>query len=112
MRKFLQVDANSKEIFLYLKVKAGAKKNHISPSPHHLYIVEDKEYLIIHIQSPPIDGKANKMIIAFLSDLLSIPKSQIKIISGLKSSFKALSINSEKNKVSNLQNKLSFFHNL
>ena len=57
-----------------------------------------------------MDGKANKMIIAFLSDLLSIPKSQIKIISGLKSNFKAISINSEE--MNNLQNKLDFLHNL
>lgn len=34
------------------------------------------------ITAPPVDGKANEAVIAFLSDLLRVPKSSITIVSG------------------------------
>ena len=36
----------------------------------------------IKIQAPPVDGAANKMCIKFISKILGIPKSKIKIKSG------------------------------
>ena len=41
--------------------------------------------LKIRIQSPPQDGKANKALCRFLSDLLGIPKQQVIICRGVKS---------------------------
>jgi uncharacterized protein (TIGR00251 family) len=38
--------------------------------------------LKIALPAPPIDGKANEALIAFLADRLRIPKSSITIISG------------------------------
>jgi len=38
----------------------------------------------INITAPPVEGKANKRVIAFLSRLLKIPKSSITIMSGLQ----------------------------
>lgn len=36
----------------------------------------------LKIKSPPVDGKANKEIIEFLSEFLEIPKSKIEILHG------------------------------
>ena len=39
----------------------------------------------LRLTTPPVDGKANKAVIAFLAKLLKIPKSAIVIKSGLQS---------------------------
>ena len=46
--------------------------------------------LNIKIKAPAVDGKANKALISFLADLISVKKSQIKIVSGEKSRNKTL----------------------
>lgn len=38
--------------------------------------------LKIRLTAPPVDGAANEALVKFLSDILSIGKSQIEIISG------------------------------
>lgn len=48
--------------------------------------------LKIRIAAPPVEGAANKECIKFLSDMLGVKKSQIKIISGHKSKNKKFSI--------------------
>ena len=48
--------------------------------------------LKIRITAPPVEGAANKECIKFLSDMLGVKKSQIKIISGHKSKNKKISI--------------------
>lgn len=39
--------------------------------------------LKIRLTAPPVDGAANEALIKFLSDTLSISKSQVEIVSGL-----------------------------
>lgn len=46
----------------------------------------------IRIQAPPVDGKANEELCKFLSKLLKIPKTKIKIIRGKSSRKKTLEI--------------------
>lgn len=62
--------------------------------------------LKIKLNSPPIEGKANKECVVFLSKLLKIPKSSIEIIKGDKNKLKTLTIkgNTEelKDKIKNL----------
>ena len=48
--------------------------------------------LKIRITAPPVDGAANKECINFLSDILGVKKSQIKIIAGHRSKNKKVSI--------------------
>ncbi len=62
----------------------GAKKNAIDG----IY----QGCLKIKVGSPPVDNKANKALINFLSDLLGIKKSKIEIVSGQKSRKKVLII--------------------
>jgi uncharacterized protein (TIGR00251 family) len=41
--------------------------------------------LKLRLTTPPVDGKANKAVIAFLAKLFKIPKSAVMIKSGLQS---------------------------
>jgi len=46
----------------------------------------------ISLTAPPIDGKANKQLINFLSTLFGVKKSDIDIISGKRSRRKRISV--------------------
>ncbi|CAK8721646.1 UPF0235 protein CDV28_12527 [Candidatus Electronema halotolerans] len=46
--------------------------------------------LKLRLAAPPVDGKANKAVIAFLAQLLHLPKSAVVIRSGLRSRAKTL----------------------
>lgn len=46
--------------------------------------------LHVRVAAPPVKGKANKELIAFLSDVLSVSKSQISILKGETSKNKLL----------------------
>jgi len=48
--------------------------------------------LRVKIKSPPIDGKANKALIAFLSKSLQLPMSSIRLTKGAHSRIKSLEI--------------------
>jgi uncharacterized protein len=50
--------------------------------------------LKVAIAAPPVDGRANREIIAYLSALLKIPKKEIAIISGAQSRKKKFRITS------------------
>ena len=49
-------------------------------------------FLVLFDYSMPIEGKANKAIIEYLSDVLSVPKSKIAIVNGEKSSIKTIQV--------------------
>lgn len=46
---------------------------------------EDQPMLRIALHSPPIDGRANEELIAFLSRQLDLPRSKLEIIRGMQS---------------------------
>ncbi len=47
-------------------------------------------HLVIRLNSPPVDGKANKALIKFMAACLDIPKSRLSIVRGEKSRLKVL----------------------
>ena len=51
--------------------------------------------LKVRLTSPPVEGKANKQLITFLSENFKIKKSEIKIVSGLKSREKLIEISAK-----------------
>ena len=63
--------------------------------------------LKIKLNSPPIDGKANKEIIAFFSKLINVPKTSIEISKGEKNKLKTLLIKGDtvllKEKINNIK---------
>ena len=50
------------------------------------------DYIKIKIKEKAIEGRANKAIVELLSDVLKIPKTKIKIVSGEKSSIKTIQL--------------------
>ena len=46
----------------------------------------------IRLTAPPVEGKANDALIAFLSDVIGVPRSQIDIIAGATGREKLVSI--------------------
>ena len=48
--------------------------------------------LMVHLKSPPIDGKANQELIALLAERFNVSKSKISIKSGLSSKTKLVEI--------------------
>jgi uncharacterized protein (TIGR00251 family) len=46
----------------------------------------------IHIAAPPVDGEANEQLLAFLAEVLNIPKSRIEIVAGTTGRDKLISV--------------------
>ena len=73
---------------LAIRVQPGAKKTAIIG----IYGAGEQAALKIAIQSPPIEGRANEALIAFLAQTLSLPKSSIHLLSGQSSRSKIVHI--------------------
>lgn len=43
------------------------------------------EALKLRLSAPPVDGKANRAVLAFLADLFSLPRSALRLKSGQQS---------------------------
>lgn len=69
---------------LTVKVKPNAKQQ--------LLRHEEDGSLTVHLKSPPVDGKANQELIQLLSKTFDVPKSCIRIKSGLSSKSKLVEI--------------------
>lgn len=70
-------------IILQLRISPNASKNEI---------IRTEEILKVKITAQPIDGKANKALIEFLSKSFKIPKSYIEILKGETSKDKTILI--------------------
>jgi uncharacterized protein len=67
---------------LSVRVHPGAKRNAITGT--HV------DALKISLTTPPTDGRANAALIAFLAELLNIPRLSIELISGATNRSKTL----------------------
>jgi uncharacterized protein len=52
----------------------------------------DEDHLKIRVKELPVDGKANKRVLRLVADHFKVPLSDIKIVSGGKSSKKIIKI--------------------
>lgn len=57
-------------------------------------ITEDGRYKV-KVQSPPVEGAANRRLILFLAERLGVSKSRVRIVSGEKSRNKVIEIEGE-----------------
>lgn len=69
---------------LKIKVKPNSKQQILQTEPDGS--------LIVHLKSPPIEGKANQELIQFLAKSFKVSKSDIKIKSGLSSRHKLVEV--------------------
>jgi len=70
------------------RIKIYVKPNSPKNSVEGLY----NDRIKIKVSGPPQDGKANKELIGFISKKTGVPKKDIRIISGEKSSLKEIEI--------------------
>ena len=57
-------------------------------------VVGDEEGVIrVKLTAPPVEGKANKALVQFLSRQLGVPKRDVEIVSGDRSRVKSIRIN-------------------
>ncbi len=65
----------------------------VKPNSKQQSMLKDEEgTYIIHLKSPPVDGKANQELIKVLAKQFNIPKSQVTIKSGLSSKNKLIEL--------------------
>jgi len=67
-----------------VRVHPGARKNGVSGV--HAGAVK------ISLTTPPVDGRANEALIAFVAELLRLPRGRVNLVSGAISRSKVLSI--------------------
>ena len=65
-------------VTLAVRAQPGAKKSTIVG----VYGEGISAQLKIAVQAPPIEGRANSALIAFLADFFSIPKGSVELLSG------------------------------
>ena len=69
------------KIIIEIRVVPNSSKNSIS---------DEVDFLKVKLTAPPVDNKANKALIEYLSKLLKTPKSSIELVSGMTSKNKRL----------------------
>jgi uncharacterized protein (TIGR00251 family) len=80
----LTTNSESNSIRLELKVTANASRNEIAGFTEGV--------LHVRITAPPVKGKANMELVAFLSKMLGIKKNSISIVKGQASRNKLIAI--------------------
>lgn len=74
-----------KGIALAIRVTPRAKRNEI------VDVLAD-DTVKIRLTAPPVEGKANKALVEFLSEVMGVPKSRIEIVAGATGRDKLVSI--------------------
>ncbi len=67
----------------------------ISPNASKNEIIKTDEFLKVKITAQPVDGKANKAVIEFLSKQFKVPKSSFKLLKGHSSKDKTFLIKTD-----------------
>jgi len=84
MDESLLIQPTKEGVQFYVKVSACAKKTRLTGQYGNA--------IKISVQSPPVDGKANKELVKFLSRVLEVPTSCVHILRGKTSNFKLISV--------------------
>ena len=78
----VELQSTDDGVLIPIRVRAGAKRNAIEG--------EHDGSMKVSVTAVPEKGKANKAIIALLSELLDVPKSSIEVVAGATSPRKRL----------------------
>jgi uncharacterized protein (TIGR00251 family) len=65
-------------VTLAVRAQPGAKKTAIAG----VYGEGDAAQLKIAVQAPPVEGRANEALVAFLAGTFGIPKRSVEVVSG------------------------------
>lgn len=83
--------AEGDAVILNLHIQPGAKKTEIV-GPHG-------EALKIRLAAPPVDGKANAALLAFIAAKLGVGKAAVRLVSGQASRVKRIRIEGQQDVV-------------
>jgi uncharacterized protein (TIGR00251 family) len=78
--------ASAAGVTLAVRAQPGAKKTAITG----VYGEGPAAQLKIAVQAPPLEGRANSALMAFLAELFSLPKNAVELVSGELSRSKVL----------------------
>lgn len=90
------IEAKEGKALIKIIVSANAKKNEIAGYDSW------RKRLHVKIKAPALEGKANKALLDFFAELLGVSKSDVRIVSGDKSSLKTLQVNLAGDKVAEI----------
>jgi uncharacterized protein (TIGR00251 family) len=68
------IRSDGKGVILLLHIQPGAKKNEV--------VGRHGEALKIRLAAPPVDGKANEALIAYLAAKLGVGRTAVELVSG------------------------------
>lgn len=68
-------------VTLALRAQPGAKKTAFVG----IYGEDDAAQWKIAVQAPPVEGRANEALIAFLAETFNLPKKSVELVSGERS---------------------------
>ena len=68
---------------IQVKVKPGSREEEL---------IQEGDSFIARVKEPPKEGKANEAVVKLLAEHFGVPKSQVKIIGGLRSRSKVIKI--------------------
>lgn len=69
---------------LHLKARPNARQNALLVAPDGTVTVQ--------LKAPPQDGKANSCLLAYLAEVLAVPKSRLTLVTGHTAPFKKVAI--------------------
>jgi uncharacterized protein (TIGR00251 family) len=64
----------------------------VKPNSRTEELVREGEVFIVSVKEPPKEGKANRAVIGLLAQHFRVSRSQVKIVSGLRSRSKVIRI--------------------
>ena len=76
----IHLQSTSDGVLIPIRARAGARRNAVEG--------EHGGMIKVSVTAAPEKGKANKAIVALLSDLLRVPKSSIQVVAGATSNRK------------------------
>ena len=65
-------------VTLAVRAQPGAKKTAITG----VYGEGDAAQLKIAVQAPPVEGRANEALVAFLAETFNVPRKSVELVSG------------------------------
>ena len=68
---------------IQVKVKPNSRTEEVS---------QENDFFLVKVKEPPKEGKANKAVIKLLANHFGVARSQVRILSGLKSTIKLVEI--------------------
>lgn len=77
-------------MILHLTVKPGSRNDE--------FTVEQDGSIKVKIKEQPIEGKANKYLLNYLSQLFAVPKSKIELLKGENNQHKKVSVEIDEEK--------------